>query len=184
MNWSFPRVDENWDGGLGFAAQVLLPLHLGSDTDVYHWGFSLGVNNWDANEDTLSITAGNAAGGSGALRGDIRSTTLGASVLRSGYLGNGLNITLETGLLYNHVSSDTDINITYANSATTSAELDIDNSFMGLIAIDANLKATEQCTVCGGVGYQFELGAGDASAFGDQEKNYNDAIFLRAGVRF
>jgi hypothetical protein len=184
LNWSFPRVDENWDGGLGVAAQVLMPLDLGTATDNYQLGLSLGVNSWDANDDRLNISSGNASGGSGALSGDIRSVAFGASILRHGYLNNGLDVSLEAGLLFNVVNSDTNINITYSDSSTTSAELDVDNSLLGLVAMDANFKASEQLTLFGGIGYQFELSAGDASAFGDQEKNYNDAIFLRGGVRF
>lgn len=184
LDWSFPRASDNWDGGLGLRVQALFPAHFVPNvSEKYSVGFSLGVSSWDANEDIFSATAGTSgANVSGNLSGDVRSVNLGASFIRSDVLPNGLDLSTEVGLMFSSISSDT--RIEYQNTAITSRDVDVDNTFSALLAVDANYKANEDLTVFGGIGYQFDLGAGDASIPTDTEKNYTNAIFIRGGLKF
>lgn len=182
LNWSFPNADDNWDGGLGVQGQLLFPAKfLGLPRD-YRFGLSLGTSNWDANEDTQTITGGNAV--SGALSGDSQVTQLGVSILRDQHLVNGMKLTFETGLLYQNISSDTDITFNYAGGATQTSELELDNSFAALIAADINFKLAESAFGFVGVAYQLDLSKGDASAFNDVNENVTSAAVLRTGVDF
>jgi hypothetical protein len=107
---------------------------------------------------------------------------LGASFIRADFLSNGLELSSELGVVFSSISSDT--RIQYQNTAITPRDVDVDNTFTALLAVDANYKASEDLTVFGGIGYQFDLGAGDASIATDVDKNYTNAIFIRGGVKF
>lgn len=184
LDWSFPRADDNWDGGLGIRVQALFPASFVPDMpDKYSVGLSLGVSSWDANEDVFTATAPTSgADVSGNLTGDVRSVNLGASFVRADVLSNGLELATEVGLVFSSISSDT--RIQYQNTDISARDVDVDNTFSALLAIDANFKASEDLTVFGGIGYQFDLGAGDASIPTDEEKNYTNAIFIRGGLMF
>jgi len=182
LDWSFPRASDNWDGGLGIRVQALFPAHfVPRVSEKYSLGFSLGVSSWDANDDVFSATTINGADVSGNLTGDVRSVNLGASFIRADFLSNGLELSSELGVVFSSISSDTRIQY---QIGIPSNDVDVDNTFTALLAVDANYKASEDLTVFGGIGYQFDLGAGDASIGTDVEKNYTNAVFIRGGVKF
>jgi hypothetical protein len=181
LSWSFPSSDENWDGGLGVQGQLLFPATIFGLPDAYRLGVSVGMSTWDANEDTQTITGGNAV--SGALSGDMQFTQLGFSILRDQPLDEAW-LTFETGLLYQNISSDTDITFNYASNATQTQDLDIDDSFAALIAVDLNFKVATSANAFVGLAYQLDLSKGDASAFNDANENVTSALILRSGVEF
>ncbi len=182
LSWSFPSADDNWDGGLGIQGQVLFPAALIGLSEAYRMGVSLGTSKWDANEDTQTITGGNAV--SGALSGDSRITQLGFSILRDQPLANDISLTFETGLLYQDISSNTDITFNYPANVTQTDELEIDDSFAALIAADINFKVAPSANAFVGLAYQLDLSKGDASAFNDSNENVTSALMLRSGVEF
>jgi hypothetical protein len=182
LNWSIPNADDNWDGGLGVQGQLLFPAKFLGLSRAYRMGISLGTSNWDANEDTQTITGGNAV--SGSLSGDSQITQLGVSILRDQLLVNGMMLTFETGLLYQNISSDTDITFNYTGGATQTDALELDNSFAALIAADITFKLAASATGFVGVGYQLDLSKGDASAFNDVNENITSAALVRSGVEF
>ena len=182
LSWSFPNADDNWDGGLGVQGQLLFPAKFLGLSRAYRVGVLLGGSNWDANEDTQTISGGNAV--SGSLAGDSQITQLGVSILRDQLLVNGMKLTFETGLLYQNISSDTNITFNYAGGATQTESLDLDNSFAALVAGDLNFKLAESTSGFVGVAYQVDLSKGDASAFNDVNENITSAVMLRSGVEF
>lgn len=184
LDYSLPGADDNWDGGMGVRVQALFPAKVSPEmSDKYKLGFSLGVTSWDANEDSYSATF-NSVNVTGNLSGDVRSVNLGASFLRSDMLDNGLNLTSEIGLVFSSISSDTKVVYTSSNVTPSEQDLDIDDTVLGIIAVDANFAASEDMSAFVGIGYQFDLGASDAAISNDSEKNYTNALFIRAGVQF
>jgi hypothetical protein len=183
LDWSLPYDNDNWDGGLGIRVQALLPATIGGDSDSYHFGLSLGVSSWDANEDLF--TASSAAAGvptNGTLTGDFRSVNLGAAVVRTDLLDNGIELATELGLVYSSISSDAQI--VYQNTAIATQEVELDNVFSAVIAVDANFTLSEELSAFGGIGYQFDLSDADATIATDIDENSTNAFFLRGGVRF
>lgn len=187
LDYSFPRTTDNWDGGAGIRVQALFPASAFSEmSDKYALGLSLGVTSWDVNEDAYSATF-NSVSVTGNLSGDARSVNLGASIIRSDTLENGLQLSSEVGLMFSSISSDAKIVYTSSNVTPSEQDLELDNTFSALFALDAKFKANEDITTFVGIGYHFDLGAGDATiqnASADQEKNYTNAVFLRGGIEF
>ncbi len=178
LNWSLPRSDDNWDGGLGFQGQLLMPAE--GLPKEYRYGLSLGVSDWDANEDTQTITGGNAA--SGALSGDAQIVQLGVSLLREHALPQGINLTLETGLVYQNFTSDTNLTFNYASSATSTQKLELDDIYSVLLAADINFTASEDLDFYAGLAYQFDLTGGNAAGFSDTNENVANALVVRSGI--
>ncbi len=181
LNWSFPRSSDNWDGGWGLQGQAVFSLPLMPE----HYGFALtiGSSTWDVNDEVQTgITVGN--GISGSLAGDSSWTQFGFSFLRSQTLPNGLQMTVETGVLYHDASSDADLSFTLSDNSTSTQELDLSNTVVGLLAADLNYHVNDEMTLYGGIGYQFDLQPGDASAFSDSNKNPLNAVTIRSGIQF
>jgi len=176
LNWSFPRSDDNWDGGFGLTAQAIYPAKfIPEEYGKYEWAVSLGTSSWDVNEDSGLGINGNTA----RLEGDARSINLGGSFIRTDLLNN-FELTSEVGLIYSSISAD--VNLVYPSAITQ--EVDIDDAFLGLLAVDLKYQANEDLTVFGGIGYQFDISKGDATTSTDSEENTMNAFFLRGGVHF
>lgn len=178
LNYSFPRADENWDGGLGFQGQVLMPAaHFG---EAYQYGISLGMSTWNANEDIQTVTSSNAE--SGALSGDVRAVQIGVSIIRTQPMSHGFNLNFETGLVYQSMSSDTQLTYTYSDDSQQTQGLEIDNALTGLLAVDVNTTVAEGVNVFAGLAYQFDIAKGDATALSDTNENVLNALMIRSGV--
>ena len=63
------------------------------------------------------------------------------------------------------------------------ADIEIDNSIVGLIAANLEAEVSPGINLLGGVGYQFDISKGDAELMGeDVGENELKAFFIRAGL--
>ena len=180
LGYSMPDADDNWDGGVDFRGQLIFEA-LESMPD-FMLAFSLGYASWDANDDVTTTNIGTAT--SGQLSGDASIVELGASLLRSKPLQGNFSLLAEAGLAYQVFSSDIDATYNYGAAGNQTSEVDLDNSLLLQFGADIMTPISDKANVFFGAAYQFDLIDGDATAFGDEEKNTAGAFKLRAGVEF
>jgi len=175
VSWNKPHNDENWDSsGFGFTAQALF-----WQTKDFAIAASLGTEKYDANTDDYNNSF---TGVSGQLSGDASINYIGVSAIHRIALQNNLSLQGEAGLRYADVSSD--VELTYTNSiGSASDKVDMDSSFLGLLAADLVMKVNPQFSVLVGAGVETDINKGHAKAFGAKDDNTLGSAFLRLGTQ-
>jgi hypothetical protein len=185
LNFDFPHSDDNWDKGTGFNAQAVF----WHTTNDYGIGINFNTSSWDAVDDVTTLGGdGLTTADGGRLDGDAQWTQIGVSALRyiEADMPQGMKLRAEAGILYTMASSDVDIIYTYSNntSQTNTEELDIDNSLTGLLGLDLEYKTSDEISVYGGIGFQFDISEGEATAFTSESDNAISSLYIRGGVSY
>lgn len=154
--------DVEWDKGTGFEVQGIFWL----DNSPWGLGASIGKATWDIDDYELFYTSGSVAFGD-TFEGDADLTIFGLSVFYKLFTDYGANKKLrgaiEGGLKFVSVDS----NIEGANGVAGGGivlvwdqTLEIDNSILGHLAFDFSYALTEEVSMFGQGGFQFDFDKG------------------------
>ncbi len=174
LTWDKAGKTDNWDGGVGVAAQALF-----WHNKSFAFAATLGTSKWDSNTDTKTFSDGI----SGELKGDARLNYLGISGIQVFPFQDNLSAELEAGMRVVSVSSN--VKLSYTDGTTTATDkLEFGTAFTGIIAGDLLMKLNAQTKLFGGVGYQFDVTKARGKAFDAYDNNSLASAFIRAGVQF
>ena len=71
----------------------------------------------------------------------------------------------------------------YGSLVGGSADIEMDDGFIGLVAVNLEVEVAPGFSLIGGVGYQFDIAKGDAKWMGeDFGENELEAFFIRVGI--
>jgi len=181
LQYYMPGEDDDYDSGFGAEAQVRF-------WQNQNLGFALagGLANWNINEQEAVVSDGFIAVGV-SIEGSVLLVPIGGSILFRPTLGDNLSLILECGLRYVVVESDVEVTFAAANAFGAvvggTADIEIDNGLVGLIAANLEAELSPGFSLLGGVGYQFDIAKGDAKWMGeDLGENELKAFFIRAGL--
>lgn len=183
LQYYMPGQDDDYDSGFGVEGQIRF-----WQSQTVGLALAGGFANWEINDQEAVISDGLVAVAA-AMEGDVLLIPIGGSVLLRPKLSGNLDLILEGGLRYVIVESDAEAAIAAANAfggvVGGSAEIEIDDGVVGLIAANLEADLSPGLSLFGGVGYQFDLAKGDAKWMGeDFGENELKAFFLRVGLGF
>lgn len=181
LQYFVPGEDDDYDVGYGAEVQV----RFWQNQNI---GFALagGLANWDINEQEAVVSDGEVAVGV-AIEGSVLLLPIGGSILFRPTLADNLNLVFEAGLRYVFVESDAQLAIVaadaYGSLVGGSADIEMDDGFIGLVAVNFEAEVAPGFSLIGGVGYQFDIAKGDAKWMGeDFGENELEAFFIRVGI--
>ncbi|MGI5869375.1 MAG: hypothetical protein ACOX9C_08035 [Kiritimatiellia bacterium] len=183
LQYFMPGQDDDYDSGFGAEIQIRF-------WSCPNLGFALagGVASWEVNEQEGVADYGSSAFAA-SIEGDVTLVPIGGSILYRAALADNLNLVLEGGLRYVIVESDATMTFAlteaYGGVVGGSADMKIDNGFVGLVAANLEAELSPGVSLLGGVGYQFDITKGDVEWMGeDFGENELKAFFIRAGLAF
>lgn len=176
-----PDDDDTWDVGIGVEAQYVTWL-----THEIGIAVAAGVSQWAVEEESIveydpeyDVTVGIA------IDGDATLLPVGVSCLYRPSL-EGISLTIEAGVRYVVVDSNVDIEFVAMDERdvlTGESEVEIDDGIVGRVAADLAVPLSDQVSLFGGIGYQFDISEGDVEWMGESlGDNELAAFYGRAGV--
>lgn len=144
--------------------------------DPIGWALSAGFGTWEANEDCRKLGRIHTD-----FDGSVATIPLGVSALFYLYGTQDFSLLLEAGLRYVIVDADVD----FIREGNLSSTLDIDDSVLGLLALEADYYVSRQFMVFGGLGYQQDIVRGEIQTpTGPLRDNEFTSLFVRLGGKF
>lgn len=165
----------------------LYDLGLGAEIQYRNWSFdplglafAVGFTSWEANEDCHKLGDVHTD-----FDGSVTTIPIGVSLLYYLYGTQSFSLIAEAGVRY--LVTDADIDFTRIVETEEGEErlpssLEVDDSVLGLVALEADYFVNEQFLVFGGVGYQQDLQRGGIDTpTGPLRDNEFTSLFLRLG---
>lgn len=181
LQYFMPGQDDDYDSGFGAEAQIRF-------WQSQNLAFALagGLASWEINDQEAVVSDGLVAVAA-SMEGDVMLVPIGGSILFRPTLSGNLDLIIEAGLRYVIVESDAEATIAaadaFGNVVGGTADIEIDNGVVGLIAANLEAELSPGVSLLGGVGYQFDIAKGDAEWMGeDLGENELKAFFIRAGL--
>ncbi|MBP7829876.1 MAG: hypothetical protein KA248_08165 [Kiritimatiellae bacterium] len=160
---------------IGFGAEIQ---YRNWALDPFGVAFSVGYVQWEANEDCYKLGRIHTD-----FDGSVTTIPLGVSGLLYLYGSQNFSLILEAGLRYLVTDSDITFNrIVETEEGKVPSSLEVDDSVIGLLALEADYYISKQALIFGGVGYQqdIERGAIDTPT-GPLRDNEFTSLFIRLG---
>lgn len=159
VGYYMPGDDDSYDTGYG--AEVQARFWLQSNVGL---ALAVGWASWNVNGGEESMTEDGITA-SANLGGDIRLLPMGGSVLFRPVNNSQMALTIEAGVRYVIVDSQTDMEASASDSKGHSVYfnegVDIGDGFVGVIGANIEGKISKKVSVLGGIGYQFDITKGD-----------------------
>lgn len=160
---------------IGFGAEIQ---YRNWALDPFGVAFSVGYVQWEANEDCYKLGRIHTD-----FDGSVTTIPIGVSGLFYLHGSQNFSLILEAGLRYLVTDSDITFNrIVETEEGKVPSSLEVDDSVIGLLAIEADYFISKQALIFGGAGYQqdIERGAIDTPT-GPLRDNEFTSIFIRLG---
>lgn len=140
--------------------------------DVNGLAFSLGLERWDTDEDSLDWA--------GSPSGELTLYTLGASWVGLLLETESDVVTVEAGLRFNLTASDIEL-----RTEAGALEVDVGNGVTGILALGYERRLTENISLASSVAYKPDLLVGDAEAGGNRLRdNKLESWGVQLGLRW
>ncbi len=148
-----PAESEDWDRAVGLEGQFRL------------WGsknvgvaLAVGYQSWAAVEDSYVDDSDGYY--SSLIEGDAAVMPVGVSLLGRGEFMEDVNIVVEGGLRYAFVDSSIESSTYYERGGVgdrTVGTIDIENAVLGILAVELDMRVSENLALTLGIGYQLDL---------------------------